>query len=152
MSDFSIPSGETDFSAPTLGIPGQKITFAGEGLQDDRFLFGTDNGLVLECGVHGSLENMNAIQIGKDDESINAIPFYYDEHVLHLAATTRTDIILNSFFVNPIKRQRWHAEFRCAWNQAHAWRLFCSPCRFIRHRCVDARRGRSNRRAEHRTR
>jgi hypothetical protein len=111
MSDFSIPSGETDFSAPTISIPGQKITWAGEGLQDDRFLFGTDSGVVLECGVDGSLRNMHSVRVGKDEESINSIGFYFDENALHLAATTRTDIILNSFFVNPIERRIQHAGF-----------------------------------------
>jgi hypothetical protein len=111
MSDFSMPSAEAHFAAPTISIPGQKITWAGEGIKPDRFLFGTDNGLVLECGIHGSLENMNAVRVGRDDESINGISFYYDGHALHMAATTRSDIILNSFFVNPIKRQGWHAGF-----------------------------------------
>ena len=79
MKYFSIPSNETDLSAPTISIPSQKITWAGEGLQDDRFLFGTDNGLVLECGIHGFLENMHSIRVAKDEESINAIAFYFDE-------------------------------------------------------------------------
>ena len=87
MKYFSIPSSEMDLSAPTISIPSQKITWAGEGLQDDRFLFGTDNGLVLECGIHGSLENMHSIRVAKDEESINAIAFYFDENALHLAAT-----------------------------------------------------------------
>jgi hypothetical protein len=111
MSDISIASSESDFSAPTISIPGQKITWAGEGLQSDRFLFGTDNGLILECGINGSLENMHSVRLGQDEESINAVAFCVDENALHLAATTRTDIILNSFFVSPPRRAVWHAGF-----------------------------------------
>jgi len=105
------PSSELDFSAASISIPGHKVTWAGEGLQDDRFLFGTENGIVLECGIHGSLVNMHSLRLSKDEESINGIACYFDENALHLAATTRTDIILNSFFVSPMKRQRWHAGF-----------------------------------------
>jgi hypothetical protein len=111
MSDFSILSSEMDYASPSINIPGHKITWAGEGLRDDRFLFGTDNGIVLECGINGSLKNMHSIRVGEDDESINAISFYYGENALHLAASTRTDIILNTFFVNPVRRQSWRSCF-----------------------------------------
>ena len=105
------PSSELDFPAPVINIPGHKVTWAGEGLQDDRFLFGTENGLVLECGIHGSLVNMHSLRLSKDEESINGMSFYFDENALHLAASTRTDIILNSFFVTPKSRRTRHAGF-----------------------------------------
>ncbi len=111
MNDPFKPASELDFSAPTIGIPGQKVTWAGEGLQTDRFLFGTDNGILLECGIHGSLVNMHSLRVAKDEESINGISFCFDDNALHLAVSTRTDIILNSFFVGPIRRRAWHAGF-----------------------------------------
>ncbi len=111
MTDSTNPSSEMHFSAPTISIPGQKITWAGEGLQYYCFLFGTDNGLVLECGIKGSLEYMHSVRVGKDEESINSIAFYFDDNALHLAATTRTDIIVNSFFVNPPRRKVWSSGF-----------------------------------------
>jgi hypothetical protein len=111
MSDFYTSSSGIDLSAPTISIPGQKITWAGEGLQSDRFLFGTDNGLILECGIDGSRQNLHSVRVGNDDEAINSIAFYFDETTLHLAASTRTDIILNSFFMNEPRRTIWHAGF-----------------------------------------
>jgi hypothetical protein len=102
---------ESNFSAPTVSIPGHKVTWAGEGLQDDRFLFGTETGLVLECGINGSLVNMHSLRLSEDEESINGMSFFFDENALHLAASTRTDIILNSFIINPKQRRTWHAGF-----------------------------------------
>ena len=102
---------EQNFAAPAITIPGQKVTWAGEGLRDDRFLFGTGNGLVLECGINGSLENMNFITVAEDEESINGLSFYHDDNCLHLAATTRTDIILNSFIAYPMQKRTWHAGY-----------------------------------------
>ena len=111
MSDVVTHHGEENLSAATISIPGQKLTWAGEGFQSDRFLFGTDNGLVLECGIDGSLQNMHSVRIGNDDEAINSIAFSFDENALHLAATTRTDIILNSFSINEPRRAIWNAGF-----------------------------------------
>ena len=102
---------EQVFAAPAINIPGQKITWAGEGLQDDRFLFGTETGIVLECGIDGSLTDMHALRLAKDEESINGLSFYFDDNALHLAASTRTDIIVNSFVIHPRKRRVSHAGF-----------------------------------------
>jgi hypothetical protein len=102
---------EQDFAAPSIIMPGHTITWAGEGLQDDRFLFGTDNGLVLECGIDGSLIDMHPLCLSNDEESINGISFYFDDNGLHLAASTRSDIILNSLIIDPKQRRRWHAGF-----------------------------------------
>ena len=54
---------------------------------------------------------MHSVRVGKDEESINSIAFYFDDNALHLAATTRTDIIVNSFFVNPPRRKVWSSGF-----------------------------------------
>jgi hypothetical protein len=99
------------FAAPSIIIPGQKITWAGEGLLPDRFLFGTDNGVVLECGINGSLENMHFIRVTEEEEAINGVSFYYNDNSLHLAATTRTDIILNGFIAYPMQKRAWHAGY-----------------------------------------
>ena len=89
MKCFSIPSNETDLSAPTINV--EKFRRLPGLARACRMTvsFSLNSGLVLECGINGSLENMHSIRVAKDEESINAISFYFDENALHLAATTR---------------------------------------------------------------
>ena len=118
---------EQNFAAPSISIPGQKVTWAGEGLQDDRSLFGTETGIILECGINGSLVNMHSLRVAEDEEAINGLSFYFDENALHLAASTRTDIILNSFIVNPRQRRTWHAGYGVRTELSGRWTITLSP-------------------------
>ena len=55
-------SEQKEIKATAIVFPDQRISWAGEGVTDGTFLFGSENGFIFESGIDGLLANAQAFR------------------------------------------------------------------------------------------
>ena len=97
MTDPVLSTSQRDITSAIIAFPDRRITWAGEGILPDSFLFGTEEGLLHECGVNGPLANAHPVGVSEDREAINGVSHFFDGDELHVGVTTRTEVIVHRY-------------------------------------------------------
>src|SRR4051812_47780509 len=97
MTEKPFSSGHSDIQSAIIAFPNRKITWAGEGVADDTFLFGTSTGFILESGISAPLNNTWPFRAVREMESINDAAFFLKDDELHLGVSTRSKIAIHCF-------------------------------------------------------
>jgi hypothetical protein len=97
MTDIRLSHRTHEVGARAIAVPGRRITCALAGLDEERFLFGLEDGWILETGVSAPLAGSVPFQAATEQEPINGIAFTSPDERLYLGVTTRSELRVHRF-------------------------------------------------------
>lgn len=104
-------SKQKEIKATAIVFPGQRISWAGEGITDGSFLFGSENGFIFESGIDGPLANAQSFRAVIEAESINGIAYGFRGEDLYLGVSTRAEVVIHRFIKQPPSKRSFRFEF-----------------------------------------
>lgn len=127
MINSILNSSSERFQTSLITFPGQRITWAGEGISSGSFLFGSDCGMLMESSVDGPLNNWQPIKATFEAEAVNGVAHYFVDDILHLGITTRAEIAHHSLSQSKTQIRASKIEFGAHGIHTAANSMFISP-------------------------
>jgi hypothetical protein len=90
-------SATSVLQAKAIIYPGRKMTWAGPGLTEERFLFGSEDGYIYESGIQAPLSESYPYPAVDQSESVNGVAHTVYGSALYVAASTRAEIKIHRF-------------------------------------------------------